>query len=48
MARQATRADRRARADFVIENDDGRDELMARVDACWTWIEGLLAAEPAS
>ncbi len=41
MARQATRADRRARADFVIENDAGRDELLARIDACWAWIQSL-------
>ena len=41
MARQATRADRRARADFVIENDAGRDELLAHIDACWAWIESL-------
>jgi dephospho-CoA kinase len=41
MARQASRADRLARADFVIENDGGRDALQPQIDACWTWIESL-------
>jgi dephospho-CoA kinase len=47
MARQATRADRLARADFVIENDGGREALSGRIDACWAWIEQLLAAQSA-
>jgi len=39
MARQASRDERRARADFVIENDGDRDQLMARIDQCWDWIQ---------
>ena len=44
MARQGSRAVRLARADFVIETDGDRDELLARIDACWTWIQELAAA----
>jgi dephospho-CoA kinase len=43
MARQASRADRLARADRVIDNSGTVDELRAQVDAAWTWIEGLRA-----
>lgn len=46
MARQASRDERLARADFVIANDGDRDALMARVDECWDWIELLLARPP--
>ena len=38
IARQASRDERLARADFVIENDGTRDELEQRVAACWEWI----------
>lgn len=41
IARQASREDRLARADFVITNDGTRDELRQRVDQCWEWIDGL-------
>ena len=39
MARQASRQERRARADFVIDNDGDRDQLMGRIDECWDWIQ---------
>ncbi len=41
MAAQATRNDRLALADFVIDNSGSRDELAAEVDRCWEWIEAL-------
>jgi dephospho-CoA kinase len=41
MARQATREERLARADRVIDNSGTVDDLRAQVDAAWRWIEGL-------
>lgn len=41
MAAQATRNERLALADFVIDNSGTRDELAAEVDRCWDWIEAL-------
>jgi dephospho-CoA kinase len=41
IAAQATRADRLARADFVIDNAGTREDLEAEVDRCWAWIESL-------
>ena len=41
IARQASREERVARADFVINNDGGRDELEARVAECWAWLQSL-------
>jgi dephospho-CoA kinase len=46
MANQASRADRLARADRVIDNSGDHDDLAAEVDAAWAWIAGL-APEPA-
>lgn len=43
MARQATRDERLARADRVIDNSGSLDDLRTQVDAAWTWIEGLRA-----
>ena len=45
MARQATREERLAKADFVIDNSGTREDLAAQVDAAWAWIQGL---EPAT
>jgi dephospho-CoA kinase len=44
IARQASREERRARADVVIENSGSLDDLAAQVDRAWGWIEGLVAA----
>jgi dephospho-CoA kinase len=44
IARQASREERVARADFVINNDGDRDALEARVAECWEWLDGLRAA----
>lgn len=41
MARQATREERLAAADFVITNDGTPEDLEPQLDACWAWIEGL-------
>jgi dephospho-CoA kinase len=41
IARQASREDRLARADFVISNDGTREELERRVDECWAWLTQL-------
>ena len=44
IARQASREERRARADVIIENSGSLDDLAAQVDRAWRWIEGLVAA----
>ena len=41
MARQATREERRARADQVIDNRGTLDDLRRRVDEVWAWIVGM-------
>jgi dephospho-CoA kinase len=43
VARQASREERRARADVVLDNAGTLDELLAQVDDAWRWIEGLRA-----
>ena len=43
MARQASREERLAKADLVIDNSGSLDDLRARVDEAWTWIESLRA-----
>jgi dephospho-CoA kinase len=41
--RQASRAERLARADRVIRNDGSPAELEEQVDAIWSWIRELSA-----
>jgi dephospho-CoA kinase len=43
MSRQASREERRARADVVIDNRGTPDDLARQVDAVWDWIERLRA-----
>jgi dephospho-CoA kinase len=43
MAAQATRAERLAKADFVVDNSGTPDHLEAEVDRAWAWIESLKA-----
>jgi dephospho-CoA kinase len=44
IANQATREERLARADFVVDNHGDPSALEAEVDRAWAWIEGLRAA----
>jgi dephospho-CoA kinase len=46
--RQATRDERLARADWVIDNAGHHDELAERVDACWAWMNSLPRPAPGS
>ncbi|MBK9181321.1 MAG: dephospho-CoA kinase [Acidimicrobiales bacterium] len=41
IANQASREERVARADVVIDNSGDRDELARRVDEVWAWIQRL-------
>jgi dephospho-CoA kinase len=41
MAAQASREERLARADFVIDNNGTVGDLDGEIDRCWTWLEGL-------
>jgi dephospho-CoA kinase len=41
MGRQASREQRRAQADRVIDNRGSVDELRAQVDEAWAWMRGL-------
>ncbi|MEO7397760.1 MAG: dephospho-CoA kinase [Ilumatobacteraceae bacterium] len=41
IARQASRDERLAKADYVIDNSGGRDDLIAAVPALWTWMQSL-------
>lgn len=44
VARQASRDERRARADRIIDNAGDLADLHPQVEAAWTWIEGLRSA----
>ena len=44
VASQASREERLALADFVVNNGGTRDELEAEVDRAWVWLTGKLAA----
>lgn len=41
MSRQATREQRLAKADFVVDNSGSPDELVGQVDALWEWLQNL-------
>ncbi len=41
VAAQATRDDRRALADFVVDNSGDEGALDAEVERCWLWLESL-------
>ncbi|MGH9111298.1 MAG: dephospho-CoA kinase, partial [Acidimicrobiales bacterium] len=44
IVRQASREERRARADVVIDNSGSLDDLAQQVARAWRWIEALPAA----
>jgi dephospho-CoA kinase len=46
IGRQASREERLAVADFIIDNSGDLDELRAQVDKCWEWICSLPRPEP--
>jgi dephospho-CoA kinase len=48
ITRQASRAERLARADVVIDNSGTMHDLADQVDRAWRWIEHLRAASAAS
>ena len=48
MANQASRADRLARASFVIDNSGSREHLDAEVARCWAWLTALPRQPPSS
>lgn len=41
VARQATRAERLAKADFVIDNSGSPDELATKISDLWEWMQTL-------
>lgn len=45
IAVQATREDRLARADHVVDNSGTPEDLAAEIDRAWAWIESLRARE---
>lgn len=46
MANQASREDRRAVADVVIDNSGPLDDLVTQVDAAWEWMRSLPHPDP--
>jgi dephospho-CoA kinase len=46
VANQASREDRLAIADFVIDNSGSLDDTIERVAECWRWICSLARPEP--
>ncbi|MCX7620566.1 MAG: dephospho-CoA kinase [Acidimicrobiales bacterium] len=45
IAKQASREDRLAKADFVIDNNGDRAALDREIDRCWAWIRSLETAD---
>lgn len=46
MANQASREDRLAKADFVVDNGGSLADLESEIERCWVWIEGLRTPAP--
>ena len=44
MAKQATREQRLAHADHIIDNSGSLEDLAPQLDACWAWMQSLAAA----
>jgi dephospho-CoA kinase len=47
IAAQASRAERNARADFLVDNSGTREQLQAQIDRLWAWLEARAAAAAA-
>ena len=45
MKLQATREERCAVAAFIVPNDGTQEELMAKIDECWNWIQSKRIAD---
>ena len=45
IARQASRQQRLARADWVVPNDGDREALEIEIERLWTWIQGLASSQ---
>jgi dephospho-CoA kinase len=43
ISRQASREERLAKADHVIDNNGSRDDLLAAIDSCWAWLTARVA-----
>jgi dephospho-CoA kinase len=43
ISRQASRDERLAKADHVIDNNGSRDDLLAAIDLCWAWLTARVA-----
>ena len=46
IARQATREERLAKADFVIDNSGTPEDLEAQIDRLWEWLRSLPQLPP--
>lgn len=46
IARQASREERRDRADFIVDNSGTHEQLLAQVPALWTWMSTLAPVAP--
>jgi len=45
LARQATREERLAKADFVVDNSGDRASLDPQIDALWSWLQSVPPVE---
>ena len=46
VANQASRIDRLAIADFVVDNSGSFDDLRPQIETCWHWIDSLPRPDP--
>ncbi len=47
IARQATREERLARADFVVDNGGDREHLAEQIPTLWAWVQAVEQVDPA-
>jgi dephospho-CoA kinase len=48
VAAQISRTDRLALADLVVDNSRSREDLVARVDEVWKWLDDIRAGHPSA